>query len=143
MLWDLMRQKFGGTSRPTRPCDFVVFSICYFSRFKLWWSDSFGFGSSVFRLHFQVWIDSEGVTIGRFLLFRNSCIRMDFRQGRWSMDGNGIQIECDKGDSRLVLTDKRLSDALSKLNQFRDVAFALPTQLSSSGWETTPPISKR
>ena len=137
MSWESIRRKFGGTSRPVRPCDFVVFSLNHFQRFKLWWSENFGYSSGSYRLLFRVWIDSEGITIGRFLLFRNSCIRLDFRNGIWSMDENGIQVESVDNNSRLILSDKRLSDAIAKFDQFRTVVCASPTQTSSSHWETT------
>jgi hypothetical protein len=137
MTWESIRKKFGGTSRPERPCDFVVFSLNFFQRFKLWWSDNFGYSSGAYRLHFRVWIDPEGITIGRFVLFRNSCIRVEFRKGTWSMDENGIQIESVDGNSRLILSDKRLSDVISKRDQFRAVVRASRTQTKSTHWETT------
>ncbi len=135
MTWESIRQKFGGTVRPSGPCDLVVFSLHFFRRFKLRWSDTVGYSSGAYRLHFQVWIDHQGITIGRFVLFRNSCIRLDFKDGTWSVDENGIQVESIDGNSRLVLSDKRLSDGVTKLDPFREVVSDLRTQTGSSKWE--------
>ena len=135
MFWESMLKKFGGTSRPARKCDFVVFSLNRYYRFKLWWSDYIGIGADAYRLHFQVWIDSEGVTIGRFILFRNSCIRLDFANGIWTLDENGIQMESTDGNSRLILTDQRLAKAISKIDAFRSVVRMGRTQTSSLHWE--------
>ena len=137
MGWEAIRRKFGGTNRPVRPCDFVMFSLNHFRRFKIWWSEKFGYSSGVYRLQFRVWIDSEGITIGRFLLFPNSCIRLDFKSGIWSMDENGIQVESVDNNSRLIFSDQRLHDAIAKIDQFRTVVCESPTQTSSLYWETT------